>query len=1043
MANPSVGDPRVNVLLVTESTYPYRFSGVSTSCQLLIEGLPEIDYHVLAIIGEPDSLPIFDLPTNVTALTTVPLWGTRKALESCQELSFGALRRAHRGGDEDAFVATLAPLVGLFVEALFAQQVDLVELARGIEELYAFFLTEDFDTSMRSEAVWNAFLAAADAPFRAAAERAGYTGASCGASDAVTGMHWLYHWLLPIARPLPAADLVHTTMAGACTLPAIAMKLNARAGFIHSEHGIYLREAYLRSAADEGSLFLKLMKIGFARRMTELSYAFADQILTCCDSNQRWAFQNGAARDRVTTVYYGLDPVAFAVPERTEPATPTVVWVGRIDPLKDLETLLEAASRVRSVRGDVRFRLYGSVAPGNEAYGDRILARRRELGLDEVVELAGYTPDPRVGYGEADIVVLSSVSEGFPYCTLEAMLCGKPVVATSVGGVDEQLGDCGVLVEPRNPERLASALLELLDDPHTARQLGASARERAKSLFSLETHNRRHREMYASASAAGLRTVPLAAVASTSESKRDPFTASEPAMSSLVERTRAAVPRPVDGLEIAAVLEASGVTDAIAHRCYGAHDVFELGADTLARLQAPGQAAKELRHHELLPPTRTLPWIPGTGCGLLMLLPAAVVLVLGHFLTTVPSWTSGAGRALLLGLTSSMVITNAFLLGIVHRSSLFIGCERWKAARTFLWRVSWRITGALLSLDAIGVFAVHALTRTPTIELLSFGLSFAGLAMFWILAGGLIVLGRTHEAGLATLAGIAAAIVSDQLVAGAAADRLEIAILVGYLVTVLVIAARILRVFPVDPGAADAYRPPPAAYVLDEGLPYFMYGGLLIVLVLGPNLLTSFVQISRTTSRLDLGSVQVGMTLALVPLMLSLRAADDALHAFWQEACHTLSVTSIEQIDEACGELFASQRVLRSRYLRRLGLISVVCIPVLWLLDRAGSFHDVGVGSASILIASFSVSLCAYFALARAQFDSMLPLSLARPSLALRALAAGVAAMSSIAAAIFLFHTDAVGPVSLLVGTVTFALVANSSARGFFRRLVFSYERAL
>ena len=56
-------------------------------------------------------------------------------------------------------------------------------------------------------------------------------------------------------------------------------------------------------------------------------------------------------------------------------------------------------------------------------------------------------------------------------------MCGKPVVATSVGGIDEQLGDCGVLVEPRNHAELAQALLGMVNDPGGARRLGESARE--------------------------------------------------------------------------------------------------------------------------------------------------------------------------------------------------------------------------------------------------------------------------------------------------------------------------------------------------------------------------------------------------------------------------------------------------------------------------------------------------------------------------------------------------------------------------------------
>ena len=74
--------------------------------------------------------------------------------------------------------------------------------------------------------------------------------------------------------------------------------------------------------------------------------------------------------------------------------------------------------------------------------------------------------------------------------------------------------------------------------------------------------------------------------------------------------------------------------------------------------------------------------------------------------------------------------------------------------------------------------------------------------------------------------------------------------------------------------------------MIDEALPYCAYGGLLIVLLLGPTLLTAFVRnVPVDTSSADLYTVAVGMTLALLPLMVSLFAADDAMQRFWGAMC--------------------------------------------------------------------------------------------------------------------------------------------------------------
>jgi glycosyltransferase involved in cell wall biosynthesis len=101
-------------------------------------------------------------------------------------------------------------------------------------------------------------------------------------------------------------------------------------------------------------------------------------------------------------------------------------------------------------------------------------------------------------FSEADLVVLSSISEGFPYSTLEAMLCRKPIVATSVGGIAEQVTpDCGRLVRPRDPQALGAAILDVLSSPENCLALAGAARERAASLFTLDRFQSTHREIYA------------------------------------------------------------------------------------------------------------------------------------------------------------------------------------------------------------------------------------------------------------------------------------------------------------------------------------------------------------------------------------------------------------------------------------------------------------------------------------------------------------------------------------------------------------------
>jgi glycosyltransferase involved in cell wall biosynthesis len=98
----------------------------------------------------------------------------------------------------------------------------------------------------------------------------------------------------------------------------------------------------------------------------------------------------------------------------------------------------------------------------------------------------------------ADLVVHPSHEEGFPNTILEAMAAGKAVVATNVGGIPEAVmdGETGILVPPRRPDRLAEALLALLNDPERAARMGKAGRRRVVDAFPLGKMVREVEEMY-------------------------------------------------------------------------------------------------------------------------------------------------------------------------------------------------------------------------------------------------------------------------------------------------------------------------------------------------------------------------------------------------------------------------------------------------------------------------------------------------------------------------------------------------------------------
>jgi len=84
--------------------------------------------------------------------------------------------------------------------------------------------------------------------------------------------------------------------------------------------------------------------------------------------------------------------------------------------------------------------------------------------------------------------MIPSLLERFPMVTLEAMAMSKPIIATDIDGITEQItnGVNGILVPPKNPYALAKAIIKVLNDKETARTMGLAARERVEQEFSVE-----------------------------------------------------------------------------------------------------------------------------------------------------------------------------------------------------------------------------------------------------------------------------------------------------------------------------------------------------------------------------------------------------------------------------------------------------------------------------------------------------------------------------------------------------------------------------
>lgn len=168
---------------------------------------------------------------------------------------------------------------------------------------------------------------------------------------------------------------------------------------------------------------------------------------------------------------------------------------GRLAPVKNYPLFLEAA-RIVLESEPATFVIAGDGPERNEL--GRLASR---LGIAERVHFTGWLQNPYPLLASMDVVVLTSIAEGFGLVLVEAMALGRPVITTPAGGVQEIVrdGETGIVVPAPDPASLAAAILRLLRDPSLGHALGTRGREVARAEFSDQAMCDRAERVYASA----------------------------------------------------------------------------------------------------------------------------------------------------------------------------------------------------------------------------------------------------------------------------------------------------------------------------------------------------------------------------------------------------------------------------------------------------------------------------------------------------------------------------------------------------------------
>lgn len=325
----------------------------------------------------------------------------------------------------------------------------------------------------------------------------------------VLGMRMAGHRAMLVAHPggelrrradeglelLPLSPRTEMDLSAAWRLSRAIKQLRPDVIHAHDPHAVAMAAIALSmSTQPKRAPLVAARRVDFRLKGNALSrwkYDQVDCFICASEAIRQMLLADGIAAARAVTVHEGIDlaRVAAAQPAALHHelwlphGAPIVGNVAALVPHKGQRHFVEAAALVVREVPDARF-----VIAGEGELRGALEQQIRHLGLDKHVLLAGFRPDVLSLHKAFDLFVMSSVTEGLGTSLLDAMACGRPVVATTAGGMPEvvQDGKTGILVPPRDHQAMAHAIVRLLQDESLRQRMGAAGLSLVNAQFSAE-----------------------------------------------------------------------------------------------------------------------------------------------------------------------------------------------------------------------------------------------------------------------------------------------------------------------------------------------------------------------------------------------------------------------------------------------------------------------------------------------------------------------------------------------------------------------------
>lgn len=484
-----------DICILVEGTYPFVSGGVSAWVHDLVGSLPEFTFHLVTIIPPQQSRTlIYTLPSNIIGHQVVEV-----------PLSFRGDGPRRLGLQEATLLTEMeSALLGIMEHGSLEQLIRLNTMLAPVRARIGRRVLQDgFPAWEMLLRIYQRLLP----------------------SSSFLDFFWSFRSLLGsllgvMLVPLPEARVYHTISTGYAGLLAARAYVETGRPAIITEHGIYTNERRIEISmadwlhdqeAEEGLHLdverksIKGLWIHFFQAYSNICYQACRRIITLYGGNQQFQMDDGADPTRMSIIPNGIDFDLYArVTLETRPHPPTVGFIGRVVPIKDVKTFLRALARLKSMLPDLQAFIMGPTEE-DEGYYKECLTMTEYLGLGATVHYLGRVKVSDY-VGKMDVIALTSISEGQPLVILEAGAAGIPTVATDVGACremilgrpdeDPHLGPGGGIAPVSNPAAIAEELGKLLRNKGWWSQCSHAIRERVRLYYNKKDLQAAYRKIY-------------------------------------------------------------------------------------------------------------------------------------------------------------------------------------------------------------------------------------------------------------------------------------------------------------------------------------------------------------------------------------------------------------------------------------------------------------------------------------------------------------------------------------------------------------------